>query len=216
MTMTHDGALATAPHLVMTPWKRMAALSAPPLATVLGAAMAGQWAVGGRDDLSEGPPGAATVLPWMVEHLPIMDGDDPVWAWGGLFFLSLVLVLPFVWEVTGRVGSRGASWCTRGGLVVATGCIALEYSTPGYGWMFDLAALLVALGGTLACGVSGLRRRTLPPRVAWPLIAALPLTPLSGFLTFWYLPPGLAMGLLIACALAAAGASNGSQKPSMA
>jgi hypothetical protein len=209
MTMTHDGALATAPDLSMAPWKRVAALSAPPVATVLGAAMAVQWAVGGREDFSEGPPGAATVGPWMVEHLPLMDGGDPVWAWGGLFFLSLVLVLPFVWEVSGRVGSRAARWCARGGLVVATGCIALEYSTPGYGWLFDLAALLVALGGTLACGVSGLRRRTLPPRVAWPLIAALPLTPVAAFLVFWYMPPGLTLGLLIAYALAAALATHG-------
>jgi hypothetical protein len=118
-----------------------------------------------------------------------MEGGDPVWAWGGLFFLSLALVLPFAWEVTGRARSSAAKRCARGGLLVATAAIALEYSTPGYGWMFDLVALLVALGGTVACGVSGLRRRTLPPRIAWPLIAAVPLTPIAGFLTFWYLPP---------------------------
>jgi hypothetical protein len=35
-------------------------------------------------------------------------------------------------------------------------------------------------------------------------VAAVPLTPLGGFLSFWYLPPGLAMGLLISYALAAA------------
>lgn len=202
--MTQSGAPVAAQQLPVAPWKRVGAVLAPFVATVLGAAMAVQWAIGGRRDFHDEPPGFTTIGTWMAENLPLMDGLDPVWAWQGLFFLSLVLALPFVWELTGRVDAPAARWCTRAGLLVATGAIALEYSTPGYGWLFDLAALLVALVGTLGCGVSALRRRTLPPRVAWPLVVALPLTPLTGFLTFWYLPPGLAVGLLIAYALAAA------------
>jgi hypothetical protein len=207
--MTDHGALAAPPELLMAHWKRVAALAAPLLATVLGAAMAVQWAVGGGESFREGPPGMATIGRWMAEHLPLMNGSEPVWAWRGPFFLSLVLALPFVWEVTGQVTSRAARWCTRGGLLLATGAIALEYSTPGYGWMVDLVALIFALGGTLACGVSGLRRRTLPRLIAWPLVAALPLTPVAGFLTFWYLPPGLAVGPLLAYALAAALGTSG-------
>lgn len=94
--------------------------------------------------------------------------------------------------------------CARAGLLAATGTIALEYSTPGYGWMFDLVALLFAIGGTTACGVSGLRRGGLSRRMSWALLSALPLTPVADFLTFWYLPPVLAMGLLLSCAIASA------------
>jgi hypothetical protein len=60
--------------------------------------MAIQWAVGGLQDFTEGPARAATIDPCMAEQLPLMDGGDPVWAWGGLFFLSLVLALPFEWR----------------------------------------------------------------------------------------------------------------------
>lgn len=204
MTTTAPAPHLTVPGALAPAWKRAGALLAPVVALVLGAAMAVQWAIGGREDFRDGPPGFATVGTWMAERLPLMDGDEAVWAWRGLFFLSLVLALPFAWQVTGRAGSRTGCWAARGGLLVATGAIALEYSTPGYGWLFDLAALLVAVFGTLACGLAGLRRGTLPKRVAWPLVAVVPLTPLGGFLTFWYLPPGLAMGLLMSYALAAA------------
>jgi hypothetical protein len=183
-------------------WKRLLALVAPLMATVLGAAMAVQWALGGGDDLTQGPPGTATVGLWMAEHLPLMSDGEPVWVWRGSFFLSLVLVIPFVWDVTGRVTSRAARWCTRGGLLAATAAIALEYSTPGYGWLFDLAALCIAIFATTACGISGLRQATLPRRMSWTLCAALPLTPVAGFLTFWYLPPSLTMGLLLTYAMA--------------
>ena len=64
-------------------------------------------------------------------------------------------------------------------------------------------ALLTALVGTVWCGLQGLRCGVLPRRVAWALVAALPLTPPAGFLTFWYLPPGLTMGILLAWAAAA-------------
>jgi hypothetical protein len=185
-------------------WKRLLALVAPLMATVLGAAMAVQWALGTGDDLTAGPPGASTVGRWMAENLPLMSNGEPVWAWRGPYFLSIVFVLPFVWEVTARVGSSAARWCTRGGLLVATAAIALEYSTPGYGWLFDLVALCVAIFATTACGISGLRRATLPPRMAWTLCAALPLTPLAGFLTFWYAPPSLTTGLLLTYAITAA------------
>jgi hypothetical protein len=143
-----------------------------------------------------------------------MDSGEPLWWWRGPFFLSLLAVLPFAWLVTDRVGSRVARWCTRGGLLLAAAAIGLEYSTPGYGWLFDLVALLVALGGTVAVGISALRQGALPHRVAWSLIAALPLTPAAGFLVFWYLPPGLTMGLLIGWAAAATliGAEPGSRR----
>ena len=181
---------------------------APLIATVLGAAMAVQWALGGSQDFSQGPPGAELIETWMAEHLPLMRDGEPVWGWRGPFFLSLVLIIPFVWEVTRRVQSRASRVSTRAGLVTATAAIALQYNSPGYGWMFDLAALLVMIVGTAACGVSGLRRRTLPPPVAWTLIGVLPLTPVAGFLTFWYLPPGLTMGLLLAYAMASGLASS--------
>lgn len=194
----------TPPQLHLAWWKRLLALVAPLMATVLGAAMAVQWALGAGDDFTQGPPGAATVGTWMAEHLPLMRDGEPVWAWRGPFFLSLAFVIPFVWEVTARVPSRAARWCTRAGLLAATAAIALQYSTPGYGWMFDLAALCIAVVGTTACGISGLRRATLPRRMSWTLCAALPLTPVAGFLTFWYLPPGLTMGLLLTYAMASA------------
>jgi hypothetical protein len=139
----------------------------------------------------------------MAENLPLMDGGEPLWWWRGPFFLSLAAALPFAWSVTSSVPSRSARWCTRIGLLVATGAIALEYSTPGYGWLIDLVALLVAIGGTVACGVSALRHRVLPHRITWSLISALPLTPAAGFLVFWYMPPALTVGLLISWALAA-------------
>ncbi len=200
---------ATAPMLPVARWTRAAAVVAPLLAMVLGAAMAVQWELGGDGDLSHGAPGMATIGGWMAEHLPLMRAGEPVWAWRGPFFVSLLLAVPFAWKVTGRVHSRAARWCTRLGLLAATGAVALEYNTPGYGWLFDLAALLVTIGGTVACGISGLRRRTLPARSAWALVSALPLTPIAGFLTFWYLPPGLAMGVLLAHAAAAAMAGHG-------
>jgi hypothetical protein len=112
-------------------------------------------------------------------------------------------MLPLVWTVTSLVPSAAARRCTRGGLVVAAAAIGLEYSTPGYGWLFDLVALLVALGGTVACGVSALRHRTLPRRVGWSLVSALPLAPVAGFLVFWYQPPGSTMGLLLGWSLTA-------------
>lgn len=186
----------------------MLVLLAPVWATVLGAAMAVQWELGDGGDFEDGPPGAATVSRWMADTLPLMDAGDPRWWWRGPFFLCLVALAPFVWAVTSRVPSAAARWCTRGGLVVAAAAIGLQYSSPGYGWLFDLVALLVALGGTVACGVSALRHRALPRRVAWSLVAALPLTPPAGFLVFWYLPPGLTMGLLLSWALAAALAPN--------
>lgn len=184
-------------------WKRVLAVLAPVWATVLGAAMAVQWELGADGDFGSGPPGAPTVGRWMADNLPLMDGGEPLWWWRGPFFLALVAVLPFAWSVTSRVPSAAARWCTRGGLVVAAGAIALEYSTPGYGWLFDLVALLVALGGTVACGVLALRQRVLPHRITWSLISSSPLTPAAGFLVFWYLPPALTIGLLISWALAA-------------
>lgn len=183
-------------------WQRVLAVVAPLWAVVLGAAMAVQWELGAGGSFVDGPPLAPTVGRWMAESLPLMDGEEPLWWWRGPFFLALVAVLPFAWSVTGRVGPV-ARWCTRGGLLVASAAIGLEYSTPGYGWLFDLVALLVALGGTVAVGVSALRRHVVPRGAAWSLIAALPLTPAAGFLVFWYLPPGLTLGLLIGWALAA-------------
>ena len=185
-------------------WKRVLAIVAPVWAVVLGAAMAVQWEVGAGGNFASGPPGASTVGRWMAETLPLRDGGEPLWWWRGPFFLSVLAVLPLAWSVTDWVDSRVAQWCARGGLLVAAAAIGLEYSTPGYGWLIDLVALLVALGGTVAVGVSGLRRRTLPRGVAWSLVAALPLTPAAGFLVFWYLPPGLTIGLLMSWALAAA------------
>ena len=187
-------------------WKRALAVMAPVVATVLGAAMAVQWELGAGGTFSSGPPGAAAVGPWMAEHLPLMESGEPRWVWRGPFFVSLVLAIPFLWWVTGRVPSRGARRCTRGGFLVATTAIALEYSTPGYGWLVDLVALLVAIGGTVACGVSALRHDALPRGVAWSLVAVLPLVPAGGFLVLWYMPPGLTVGLLCAWALAAVSA----------
>ncbi len=189
--------------LAVASWKRILAVVAPVVGLVLGSAMAVQWALTGNEDFDEGPPCAATIGRWIAENLPLLDGGEPVWAWRGPFFVSLAMVMPFVWELTRRVPAATARWCTRGGLIVATAAIALEYNTPGYGWLFDLAALLVAIAGTVSCGVSGLRSRSLPPGVGWSLIAVLVLTPAGGFLVFWYLPPGLAMGPLLSWALAA-------------
>lgn len=190
--------------MVVSWWKRVLAVLAPVGATVLGAAMAVQWELGAGGTFANGPPGAYTVGPWLAEALPLMDGREPVWWWRRSFFLSILAVLPFAWWVTGRVGSQVARWCTRGGLLAAAAIVGVEYSTAGDGWPYDLVALLVALGGTVAVGVSALRRRHLPRTAAWSLIAVLPLTPAAGFLVFWYLPPGLALGLLIGWALAAA------------
>lgn len=185
-------------------WRRVLAVLAPVWAVVLGAAMAVQWELGAGGDFRGGPPGAATVGPWLARHLPLMDGGEPTWWWRGPFFLCLVAVLPFAWSVTSCVPSGSARWCARGGLLMATGAVALEYSTPGYGWMVDLAALLVAIGGTVAGGVSALRHGTLPRRVSWSLVAVLPLVPAAAFLVFWYMPPALTVGLLLGWALAAA------------
>lgn len=195
--------LAQDGHVFVPWWKRVLAVLAPVWATVLGAAMAVQWELGAGGNFTTGPPGAGTVGRWMAETLPLMDGDEPLWWWRGPFFISLVAVLPFAWCVTSLGGSRLARWCTRGGLLIAAAATGLQYSTPGYGWLFDLVALLVALSGTVAVGISALRRRALPRPVAWSLIAALPLTPAAGFLVFWYMPPGLTIGLLIGWAVAA-------------
>ncbi len=117
-------------------WKRILAMVAPIVGTVLGAAMAVQWALGGSEDFSEGPPGADTIGRWMADHLSLMaESGGPLWVWRGPFFVSLALIAPLVWDVTARVASRAARWSTRGGLLVATAAIALEYSTPGYGWL---------------------------------------------------------------------------------
>lgn len=184
-------------------WRQILAVVAPVCAVVLGVAMAVQWELGDDGDFGGGPPGAATVGPWMADHLPLMDGSEPLWWWRGPFFLCLVAALPYVWSVTSRAPSAAARWCARTGLLVATGAIALEYSTPGYGWLVDMVALLVAIGGTVACGVSALRHRALPRKTAWSLIAVLPLVPAGGFLVFWYMPPALTVGLLLSWALAA-------------
>jgi hypothetical protein len=204
MRITDEPGYVPPSDLRVATWKRALAMASPVVGTVLGAAMAVQWALGGDEDFSQGPPGAVTIGRWMASNLPLMDDrGEPIWAWRGPFFLSVALILPVVWEVTGRVPSSAARSCTRGALLVATAAITLEYSTPGYGWLFDLAALLVAIAGTAGCGVSALRRRRLPSGISWSLIAVLPLTPLAGFLTFWYMPPGLTMGLLLSWALAA-------------
>lgn len=199
----HGASLGQDGHVCPPWWKRILAILAPVWASALGAAMAVQWELGAGGNFASGPPGAPTIGRWMAETLPLMDGDEPLWWWRGPFFLSLVAVLPFAWWVTGRAGSRVARWCTRGGLLVGAAAVGLQYSTPGYGWLFDLVALSLALGGTVAVGVSALRQRMLPRPVAWSLIAALPLTPPAGLLVFWYLPPGLTIGLLIGWALAA-------------
>src|SRR5829696_1988003 len=172
--------------VVIPRWRRVLAVASPVWATVLGAAMAVQWELGAGGTFASGPPGAHTVGLWMADTLPLMNGREPAWWWRGPFFLSIFAALPFAWWVTGRSGSRLARWCTRGGMLVAGAMVGLEYSTAGYGWPYDLVALLVALGGTVAVGVSALRRRDLPRAVAWSLIAVVPLTPAAGFLVFWY------------------------------
>ncbi|MEU2986202.1 hypothetical protein ABZ647_17550 [Micromonospora aurantiaca] len=188
-------------------WRRALAVLAPLVAAVLGAAMATQWEVGGGRAVSSLPAPAR----WMAENLPLFDGGEPAWIWRGPFFVSVLLTLPLVWTVTGHATATPRR-LTRYGLLAAAIAIGLEYNSPGYGWMFDLVALLTALAGTVWCGLQGLRRGVLPRRVAWALIAALPLTPPSGFLTFWYLPPGLTMGVLLAWA-AAAGWPGRSKQP---
>lgn len=201
--------------------RRALAVVAPVLAVVLGAAMAVQWELGAGGTFADGAPGAATVGPWLADTLPLLDASgDPSWWWRGPFFLCLVAALPFVWAATGRVPATAARWSTRVGFVVAAGAIALEYSSPGYGWIVDLSALLVAIGGTLACGISVLRHGVLPRPAAWALVGVLPLTFAGGFLVLWYLPPGLTVGLLLAWAIAAllagAGPPAGSADPSPA
>ncbi|MFJ8201956.1 hypothetical protein [Micromonospora chalcea] len=188
-------------------WRRVLAVLAPVIAAVLGAAMATQWEVGGGRAVSSLPAPSR----WMAENLPLFDGGEPAWIWRGPFFVSVLLALPLVWTVTGHATAMPRR-LTRYGLLTAGIAIGLEYSTPGYGWLFDLVALLTALVGTVWCGLQGLRRGVLSRRVAWALVAALPLTPPAGFLTFWYLPPGLTMGLLLAWAAAAV--LSGSPAPS--
>ncbi|PMR61011.1 hypothetical protein C1A38_11305 [Verrucosispora sp. ts21] len=184
-------------------WRRALAVPAPLIAMVLGAAMATQWEVGGGRDIWSLPAPAR----WMAENLPLFAGSEPAWIWHGPFFVSMLLTLPLVWTVT-RHATAAPRRLTRYGLLAATIAIGLEYNSPGYGWVFDLVALLTALVGTVWCGVQGLRRGVLPRRVAWALVAALPLTPPAGFLTFWYLPPGLTMGILLAWAAAAIAAGR--------
>ncbi|MGC5031783.1 hypothetical protein [Micromonospora sp. DT229] len=184
-------------------WRRALAVLAPLVAVVLGAAMATQWEVGGGRAVWSLPAPAR----WMAENLPLFDGSEPAWIWRGPFFVSVLLALPLVWTVTG-LATAAPRRLTRYGLLAATIAIGLEYNSPGYGWVFDLAALLTALVGTVWCGLQGLRHGMLPRRVAWALVAALPLTPPAGFLTFWYLPPGLTMGLLLAWAAAAIAAGR--------
>ncbi|MEU3116624.1 hypothetical protein ABZ652_21300 [Micromonospora chalcea] len=188
-------------------WRRDLAVLAPVIAAVLGAAMATQWEVGGGRAVSSLPAPSR----WMAENLPLFDGGEPAWIWRGPFFVSVLLALPLVRTVTGHATAMPRR-LTRYGLLAAGIAIGLEYSTPGYGWLFDLVALLTALVGTVWCGLQGLRRGVLPRRVAWALVAVLPLTPPAGFLTFWYLPPGLTMGLLLAWAAAAV--LSGSPAPS--
>jgi hypothetical protein len=182
---------------------RALAVLAPLLGMLLGAAMAVQWAVGGGMSLDAGPPGAGTVGRWMADTLPLMDEHgDPVWAWRGPFFVVGLMTLPLVWNVTGSVRSWVARWSCRGGLLVATVAMAVEYnSASGYGWLIDLAGLILAVLGTALCGVSVLRGSTLPLRIGWAMLGVLPLTPVAGLLTFWYLPPGLTMGLLLSWAM---------------
>ncbi|WP_312247087.1 hypothetical protein [Micromonospora sp. D75] len=189
-------------------WRRVLAVLAPVIAAVLGAAMATQWEVGGGRAVSSLPAPSR----WMAENLPLFDGGEPAWIWRGPFFVSVLLALPLVWTVTGHATAMPRR-LTRYGLLTAGIAIGLEYSSPGYGWLFDLVALLTALVGTVWCGLQGLRRGVLSRRVAWALVAALPLTPPAGFLTFWYLPPGLTMGLLLAWAAAAV--LSGSPAPSL-
>ncbi|AEB43127.1 hypothetical protein [Micromonospora maris] len=184
-------------------WRRALAVPAPLIAMVLGAAMATQWEVGGGRAIWSLPAPAR----WMAENLPLFAGSEPAWIWRGPFFVSVLLTLPLVWTVT-RHATAAPRCLTRYGLLAATIAIGLEYNSPGYGWVFDLVALLTALVGTVWCGVQGLRRGAQPRRVAWALVAALPLTPPAGFLTFWYLPPGLTMGILLAWAAAAIAAGR--------
>ncbi|MEV6690361.1 hypothetical protein AB0M35_02625 [Micromonospora sp. NPDC051196] len=184
-------------------WRRVLAVLAPLIAAVLGAAMATQWEVGGGRAVWSLPAPAR----WMAENLPLFEGSEPAWIWRGPFFVSVLLTLPLVWVVTRRA-TAAPRRLTRYGLLAATIAIGLEYNSPGYGWVFDLVALLTALVGTVWCGLQGLRRGALPRRGAWALVAALPLTPPAGFLTFWYLPPGLTMGTLIAWAAAAIAAGR--------
>lgn len=180
-------------------WRRIPAVIAPLLATVLGGAMAVQWELGGGRAAGSLPQPAR----WMAENLPLVDGDEPVWMWRGPFFVTVVLALPLVWAVTGHAASALPRHLTRVGLLAAAVAIGLEYNSPGWGWVFDLVALLVALVGTVWCGVQAIRRDTLPRRVAWSLVAALPLTPVGGVLTYGYLPPALTVGTLLAWAVAA-------------
>lgn len=188
---------------VVPAWARWAAMTAPLVALVLGIAMSVQWELGGPATFDA--PVYRTVGPWIAEHVPLMDGSDPRWLWRGPFFVAVLLPLPLVWAVTGSVRSRVGRWLVRGGMGVAAVAIALEYNTAaGYGWLVDLAGLLAAIVGTVVCGLSGLRSGALRRPAAWWLVAALPLTPIAGFLTFWYLPPSLTMGLLISWAAVAA------------
>ena len=191
-------------------WTRVLAVLAPLIAAVLGAAMGVQWEVGGGRAVSSLPAPAR----WMAESLPLRDGGEPVWIWRGPFFVAVLLTVPFAWAVTKHAASAAPRWLIRGGLLVAAVAIGIEYNFPGgYGWLYDLAALLAALVGTVWCGVQALRRDLLPRSTAWALIAALPLTLPAGFLTFWYLPPGLAMGTLLAWALAAVTIGRGRPQP---
>ena len=187
------------------------AVLAPLLAMLLGAAMAVQWAVRGGLSFDDGPPGAGTVGRWMAATLPLMDErGDPLWLWRGPFFVVGLMTLPLLWNVTAFVRSPVARWSSRGGLLVVTAAMAVEYnSASGDGWLIDLAALAVAVVGTATCGVSVLRASTLPPRVGWAMLAVLPLTPVASFLTFWYLPPGATMGLLLSWAVVSLQLSGG-------
>ena len=195
---------------VVSRWARVLAVLAPLIAAVLGAAMAVQWEVGGGRAASSLPAPAR----WMAENLPLRDGGEPVWIWRGPFFVAVLFTVPLAWAVTQRAASASPRWLVRGGLIVAAVAIGIEYNFPGgYGWIYDLAALLAALVGTVWCGVQALRRDLLPRGAAWALIAALPLTVPAGFLTFWYLPPGLTMGTLLAWAIAAVTIGRGRPQP---
>jgi hypothetical protein len=166
---------------------------------LLGLAMAADWGIGDSPRV----PGVYFVAQWMA-------ATSPVEYAGRFYFLTILLLLPTVWTVCGAV-SRRLRWMTAGAFGVASAAIALEYNTPErYGWVVDLVALLIALIATVAVGIVGLRRAAVPRSVAWSLVAALPLTPLGALLVLGYMPPGLAMGLLIAWAGAAIFRAKGS------
>ena len=158
---------------------------------LLGLAMAVHWGIADAPEV----PGISPLARWMQAAVPVEEA-------GRLYFASMLLILPVVWQVTGAVSTR-ARRVVVGAVSVAAVAFALEYNgAEGYGWLFDLLALFIALAGTLVTGVLGLRRHAIPASVAWALIAAVPMTPLAALLVLGYMAPAAAMGLLIAWAVA--------------